>query len=324
MKGGKLGWYGQDEAVDTATQTTSKNVRLIIKDARDILGRKCELPNCDHVKREISYYLCGENEDADADLHEYETHDSPFPGCSFFIIPAEPSTQRTPHERFPSTMEPLYAETPWANLLTTWLAAMIRHDYSNDDLVINVGSSDPAVLAMEGNNEPFIDLQAAQEGKIAKVAGHPERLPKNISPHLMPMLSLHLERLGRFMPNRFVMGYNYGEVAQGTGTANALATQQSRLPYNTWLSESDKAILRSRKYAQHAIQYWGLGDPDEAATEYYAIMTGSNRNVTTSGPQAKRGEVISVTAKSFDFDYDLLILTESMTDRKSVVQGKSG
>lgn len=310
---GKVGWYGQDQAFDQAQGLADRNVRLIIKDERDPLGRRCELPSCDHVKRFITYYLCGENESADADKHEYKRHESPFPGCSFFVIPAEMSNQRTPHERFPSPLEPLYTETPWLNLHTTMLAAMMRNDYTNNDLTMNVGNSDPAVLAMEGMNEPYIDLQAMQDGKVQKVPGEIKRVPRPISPHLAPSINLMQERIARFMPNRFVMGNAYPEYAQGTGTAVSLGTQQAKLPYNTWLSNSDNAILKSRKYMAHAIQWWGMAE-DEVKTSYYAVMTGNMRNVAVTGGAAKRGEVVEVNASTFDLDFDLMILTESQTE----------
>lgn len=305
-KGGKCGWYGQDEAVDKSN-FPHQTVKVTTVDCLDPNGEMCPLDGCEHVARKIYVFICGPDEDID-DGYLFEEYDSPFPGCSFFVIPGRRSSDRDMDARFRPMIAPMYVEGEATNYLSTLLYAQIREDYGPSGYYIDYSQADPRVLPEDGSMT--FEFHGASEGEIQGFPGDVKRMPRTLSPHLPQEIAIHQQRMQEFMPNRFLTGSAYTEASNATGTAFLAQQQQASLPANGLLQKSDAAILKSRTYEYHAIQYWGLA----GETEWYAVMSGNNRNVTIRGEQPKHAEVFTVTASMLEnLDFDLRIFTNSET-----------
>lgn len=305
---GRLGWAGQDQALGGST--TLETIKVTTIDALDPGGDDCKVEGCEHTGRKIYVYCSGMGEELSAD-NLFDEYDSPFPGCSFFIIAGRHSDDHDMDTRFLPMLKPMYVEAEPVNYLSTLLYAMIRGDYGPEGYYINFANADPRNMP-EGPDKIF-DFSLPKEGKIQGFPGPVERMPRGLSPHLPTEITLHRERMINYMPNRHLTGTADSEASNATGTAFLVQTQQANLPVNGLLSQSDAAILKSRKYVVHAIKYWGLTDVPGAETKWYAVMTGNNRNIQVKGKQAKHGEVFWVDAKKIDLDFDLQTLTKSET-----------
>lgn len=309
VKGGKCGWFGQDIALDHEHHMETVKVTTI--DAIDPEGEECVLEGCEHVARKIYVHISGK-EDEMTDDTLFEEYDSPFPGCSFFIIPGRRSSDRDMDARFRPMILPMYVEAEATNYLSTLLYAQIREDYGPAGYYIDYSQANPLNIP-EGESVSF-DFHGASEGEIQGFPGEVRRMPRTLSPHLPAEIAAHNQRMADFMPNRFLTGNAYTEASNATGTAFLAQQQQASLPANGLLQKSDAAILKSRTYEYHAIRYWGRSDPPGQPTEWYAVMSGNNRNVVTRGTQPKHAEVFKVTASMLeDLDFDLRIYTNSET-----------
>lgn len=305
---GKCGWYGQDVPLDEEHHMQTVKVTTI--DALDPNGEMCAIEGCDHTARKIYVHVCGMDEKISEDTL-FEDYDSPFPGCSFFVIAGRSSRDRDMDARFRPMILPMYVEAEATNYLTTLLYAQIREDYGPAGYYIDYSQADPRIMPEDGGTS--FDFHGASEGTIEGFPGEIKRMPRTLSPHLPTEIAAHNQRMQEFMPNRFLTGSAYSEASNATGTAFLAQQQQASLPANGLLSQSDEAIMTSRKFEYHAIQFWGMAD-GESPTEWYAVMTGNNRNVQVKGKQAKHNEVFKVTAKMFEeLDFDLQSLTKSET-----------
>jgi len=309
---GKVGWLGEGES-DPCSNPDQKTVKCLVRDGRDLSGRRCIIPGCDHPQRTISIYVTESGESSEYDDEAVEEYDSPFPGCSYFVIGGRSSTDRDPDRRFRPLMYPLYVEAAWQNYLNTVLATMARTDYSDDYFYLDTSKAPPHVTIPEGGTAVQIEQADLQGGNIPTLPGTVQRFPKTMSPHLMEMLNQSLKRLETYMPNRFVTGQAFTEASNATGTAFIQQAQQAALPYNMLLSASDEAQLKSRRYEYHAIRYWAEAEPADAKTRYYSVMTGNTDIVKMSRHSTSAGEVVWVDANKVANNFDLQVRTKSET-----------
>lgn len=299
---GKIAWIGEGE--EEVTSQLDK-VSVVIRDGRKLDGSVCPLPECDHPQRSICIYVSS-NKDTFDEENLVDEIDSPFPGCSYFIIGGFVMNETNPHKRFNPPLEPLYVEATWQNYLNTLLATIGRTDYS-DEFYVDMSKVPPHVQLPEGGF-----TQTYEKGVPGEISSFPAtltRYPKSMSPHMMALLQQSEARLQRFLMNRFLSGTAYTEASNATASAFKTQYQQAALPFNALLSESDKAMLRSWRYKYHAVKYFALSEPPDAKSKYYAIMTGSEK-VRTS---AKAGEVVWVDSDKLNLDFDLQVLTKSET-----------
>ena len=310
----KIGWIGLDESHDSST-TSGKRFDVFVRDSRDIES-ECEIPGCDHQRRVISSYisLSGGNL---GDAMEVDSVYSPFPTCSFIIIPGVYfQTETDPHLKFRPKMEKLYSLTVWDNDLTTTLSILSRSESADNDIYLNIGRSDPATIAAmvrdkEGGPSFMIDRPEPGSNQIAAMVGTLERWPKPTSQHLMALLTKNREELIQAMPNRFMTGNANTEASNATAAAFMLSLEQSSLPFGRLLSFSDGAIGRALgKMIPHAIRYWSLSEGD-TDFKYSVALTGSEGALRHSAKTP--GEVIMIDAETLACDYELIVLTENRT-----------
>ena len=309
----KLNWLAQDQRIDTEPEM--EIARVVVCDYRDS-ARDCPIEGCNHPQRVIKTFICRKDGRIDDDNYVTEV-DSPFPCCSFYIIGGRMQLDETdPNLRFRPLIGPLLGEGQMVNYLTTLLLAMIRKDYSLSRLYLDVSAVQNQSLLPSGEDaeNQVLEFPQPDEGKIAFFPGEIKRMPSEISQHLLAELANHKEKMSEYKPNRFAIGDAYSEASNATGTAYIAAQQQSSLPYNTLLAESDKAILKSRLAEIHAIKFWALSDPEGVSCRYYAVTSSDQTHVKYTGKPPKAGEVIWVdAAKLSSIDYDIIIKTQSLT-----------
>jgi len=309
---GKIGWMGMDEEPETTKG--NKKVTVTIKDYRDPKGTMCPLPYCNHVQRRIATYVNLEKGDRESQM--VEDMESPFRGCSFFLIGGRILHHETNlHFKYRPLMLPEYQEQHHGNYLKTLMATQTRQAYGDQDVYAKLSSvtaeNQSFVRNAEGGFQGTFDMKASTgPGKIPLLPDL-DRFPKNIDPHLQTLLGDHERRMGEFRPNRFLTGNANTEASNATGTAFLQQAQQAGMPYNGLLGNSDEAIKLCFEELRHAICFMAKDDPEGVETRYYGSLTG---NEVTRRYKGKPGELVYVTAKDFeDYDFDFLIQTESET-----------
>jgi hypothetical protein len=182
---GKVAWVGEGESCDDSTWH-DKTVKVVVVDCRDPKNRRCQLDGCSHYQRVIQVYVCNEGGEAVSEENLVSETDSPYPGCSFMVIPGRQTSKRDPNLRFRPLMHGLYVESEITNRITTTLLVMMRGDYSDADLYVDVSQVQDPSLLPEDREQHYVDFQmgAKQEGKLQYVAGEIKKLPKSISPHM--------------------------------------------------------------------------------------------------------------------------------------------
>ena len=307
---GKIGWLGQHEA-HNSDYTQGKQIEVIVCDYRDPAGKTCPLPGCDHQKRLISVYVKGGGAGYN-DLEEVETYDSPFPGCSFFLVGGRVSYHETePFRKYRALMLPSYVEHEIQDYIKTLLATMTRKAYGDED-IYGYAADPTKIQGMEGGAKLDIDRPLPGSNKFPLYSFELRRWPKDIDPHLMTLLQQSEARYAEYRPNRVLGGNAFTEASNATGTAYLALLQQAGLPYNGLLGHSDAAIKRGFNYMYHAIRYWGLADPEDNPTRYPVALTGGEE-VMRYGLSVKPGEVVSIDADVLSYDFDLILKTESRT-----------
>lgn len=302
---GRLGWLADEEDHDSDSGDAGRQLHVIVRDARDPKNKKCPLEGCSHYLRKISIWVGESGNAKEADL--LREFDSPFPGCSFFIIAGRESNERDMDRRYRSILFPYYCEIEWHNMLTTLLATMIRYDYSVVKAYIDGSRMQPGTELSEAGPDGTIKIKHSNADEILVIPGELKAWPAIISDHLPMLIQESKERMREFEPNRFTMGQNFEEAKGGTGTANIQATQQAALPYNRLLGQSDSAIQKAAVYREHAIRYWAYAGEDE---EYGYKMAGSE---AIGAYSVEGGEKITITAKKVEIEHTIVIRTKSET-----------
>ena len=307
---GKVVWLGEDEV--NPEEFDGETIHVVVRDGKKLDGSICQLPGCTHPQRTIALFAFLEGQAID-DANMIDEVDSPFPGCSYFVIGGRVSSNRDPHKRFRPLMYAMLAEAAWINYLNTTLATMARTDYADEFFYINLANVPEWVRLPEGGDRMVVERPEPGSGEIPMYPGPVQRYPKEASQHLITLLDQANQRMASYKINRFLTGEAFTESSNATASAFKNQFQQAGLPYNALLAESDTAQHRSRRYEYHAIRWWGMTDPEDAKTRFHAVMSGGNARGVRTGKAAKPGEAIWVDADKLTLDFDLRILTESQT-----------
>lgn len=305
---GKVAWLAMGEEQDS-DQWAAEEVTVTVVDCRDLKGRKCYLDGCMHKQRVIRIYMAANDDQCLDEDNLVSEVDSPFPRCSFFVIGGRIHSGDDPNLVYRPLMHPLYVETNWTNYLTTLQAVEVRADYADSGSYINVGSSNPDVIQkfFEDNAQEHVVKLSHDPNELPLMPGPVERMPRTVSPHLTTLRAEHMERLMRYMPNRFMIGEAAKEASNATGSAFLQQAQQAALPFNTLLGESDTAIEEAVRCKIHAVKWWPVDE------DWYAVMTGSQEFVAYQGSAPQRGHVACVNKDKLDMDFDIRIRTRSVT-----------
>ena len=305
---GKVAWVDRSQSIESE-YTGDAVIWVTVRDARKLDGSRCKVAGCDHPQRDISVYasLTGE-ELNEEDL--VDTIDSPFPGNSFHIIGGRTTDDDDLNLSYTPLMMPMYVEAVWQNYLTTTMATIARQDYSDDYFYIDLSNVPAHVRIPEGGVLMSVERPEPGSGELPLYPGPVQKYPRSMSPHFLELLNQSHQRMVEFKMNRFLSGQAYTEASNATALAFKSQYQQAALPFNGLLANSAMVIRRSRRYEIHAIKFWGLSEPKESKTRYYAIMTGSE---SVKGRKAKSGETIWVDADKLNLDFDISVTSASET-----------
>src|SRR3990167_4879463 len=186
-----------------------------------------------------------------------DEYDSPYPRCSFKAVAGRKSNRTEPHRKYRPLLFPLFTELRWRNFLVTLLATLSRRDYSDEDVMIELtaGAKAMGVELPEPGPDGSVKYGKAGPGEYLVVGGKPVRIPKNISEHLAYLIELSDQKIRDYLPNPLLMGTNFAEAREGTGTANVAATQQARLPFDRMLTQLDAFKVEGMDDIAHAIRF---------------------------------------------------------------------
>ena len=309
---GRLSWLGEAEIPEKSA--TQKRLQFLVRDSPT--EEDCPLEGCDHKMRSICYLIKGEG-NKDEEWEEIEKFNSPFPGCSFFVISSGPNNESDPHEKHRPLMEDLYVEVQWVNFLITLLAVQAKGELTNADLYMPLDHASPEALSWwsarvdeAGGSPTQVDLNKVTPGSIPVTPATFQRIPRPSSEHLMALIQIHLARVRSLMPNRLLTGAALEEATEATGTAFLQQAQTATVPLNPLLASSDAAISKAFEYMYHAIRYWQYESASDYQVPYYLPI--SDR-VNVVGVSPKMGDVVYITAEKLETDFQLLIETKAET-----------
>lgn len=126
----------------------------------------------------------------------------------------------------------------------------------------------------------------------------------------LEMLKAARERFNRELPNPFLLGSNFEEASQGTGSANLSATQQARFPLSRLLAEDDNAIQLIVEDILHSIRYWDYEAKPEEERRYYVTATGGEELMRGG---AKAGESLYMSASMIESGFEITLKTSAET-----------
>ena len=302
---GKGVWMGDDEMPDK--DAWNNRFRVLVRDARNPKNIKCPLDGCDHYLRQISYYVTPDGGSFD-EAELMDEYDSPYPRCSFKAVAGRKSNRTDPHRKYRPLLFPLFTELRWRNFLVTLLATLSRRDYSDEDVMIELtaGAKAMGVELPEPGPDGSVKYGKAGPGEYLVVAGKPVRIPKNISEHLAYLIELSDQKIRDYLPNPFIMGTNFAEAREGTGTANVAATQQARLPFDRMLTQLDAFKVEVMDDIAHAIRFWSHAGLDY---RFYQATSGGLPIKTSY----EDGELVYISAEKVSIAYQLKLKTKSET-----------
>ncbi len=318
LKNGRLDWVGEDDEPDESLW--QQKMKLLVRDAEDPKGTMCPIPGCNHVRRIITEYLYGYGQSVkEAEcVNEYA---SPYRYSSFVVVPCFRSVRREPLKRYRPLMLGEYDKIARRNYYDTTIVTMARNDYGDGALYLEA-TKVPEYQASawnefsEGGAKHSVDAFEAGSGKMPIYYGL-QRVPREISPHLMALREANEAELREVKPNAYVTGNPFMESSK-TATEVTTSGQTAQLPYSRMLTQSDAARKRIVSDWFHAIRFWAVVDKPDTEVRYYAAASGEE-NALSDG--FKPGESAWISASMLDsFEFDIVLKTESETIQEEVAR----
>lgn len=233
-----------------------------------------------------------------------------------------------PHFLFRPLLFRLFVEATVMNWALATLHTLANRDSSTERVYMDLSSIPSEAIPRlpdEFWNNPTVKLPESGSGEVPLMQGKVSMWPVQASQMLLKVYDEARVRFEAAKPNRFLLGENYQEASQGTGTANVLSLQQARLPYGWPLTQTDDFILKCKEDQFHAIRLWDHEAPDKAETPYAATLTGAEHLIKG---KAESNRKVYVTARKLSHDFELKLLTENETlqeqqlKRQMAIQGK--
>lgn len=315
FEGDRLAWTGEALPPDAYQNNANKKIKIIVRDAKDLVGALCPLDGCDHVRRMITVYCCGDGKD---DYEEVETTPSPFATCSFHITGAAlQMSERNPHLIFRPLMAPLYQIQAWINTLVTELAVQHRREAADTSLYANQTQSNPQMAAnqtvmAEGGPKDTISMPDAAPGEIPAINATIQRVPGPVTTNLMALLNIALEKQAQYMPNSILTGSSQTLTANSTASNYVSSYQAAGVLLRPPTENMDAMTERWARETLHAIAYQTYFLPDDMEVHYMAQVTGAE-HVMSYGTRVDRGTRVYVDKKRASAEIDLAITTNTET-----------
>lgn len=309
---GKLAWVGDAEERDTSNwDKTLKGVVVEYQD-KDKMCPVCDDKHPLWCGMEI-LYGDDENMKDGVIISEYTL---PYRHAgSFRIVPGRTSNSRNPHWYYRPLEYRLIVEATVINWCLSVLLLLANRDSAEDRLYETLSGMPDGVASRLAIHEDAwekdtIDMPESGGGKIPVLPGKLEMWPAQLAEVLWQVYEDAVRRFEAAKPNRFLMGENNQEAAQGTGTANLQALQQSRMPFSWLLSQSDTFILEAKEDQFHAIRYWDH-EAETSEEMHFGVDLGGEE--PTKGLSPTAGEHRYVSASKLKYKFDLTLVTESET-----------
>jgi hypothetical protein len=326
---GTLGWLGEDAKVDTTTDITSK-VRVTICEYRD-WDNLC--PVCaDHHPLwsgvEIVRNSTNSKPSSGLKVNEYTL---PYRHAGTLRLIAGRTNdldKGDPHFYFRPLLFRLYVEATVMNWAKATLHTLANRDSSTERVYLDASTIPSEAIPRlpdEFWSSPVMKTPEVDSGEITVTNGKLYQWPVQASQMLLKVYDEAKEAFERAKPNRWLLGENFTEAAQGTGTANVIGAEQAHLPFDWPLSQMDDFIIKAKEDQWHAIRYWDHESPKGAETCYYATLTGNER---VRGMRADSNKRVYVNSTKLSHDVGLYVETSKDTPqgkdkkRSAALQGK--
>ena len=311
MADNKLGWVGDGEVVDESLwEKTLKSTVIEYQDPE----RPCPICPDKHplwtgveiVRTASAKFKEGEI------VQEYLL---PYKHAgSFRVVPGRTTNDRDPHMRYRPLAIQMQVEAQIMNWALTMLQTLANRDASGSRVYGKLSEVPEDVrnrLPDEFWDKWSVPLPDTSANEIALLPPL-EVWPSNLAPVLWDVYQDANRRFEAAKPNRFLLGENFQEAQQGTGSSNLQATQQAALPFNWLLAQSTNFLLEAKEDQFHAIRYWDHGASVDEEMHFYASLTGEEADYLKSG-QAEAGKQVYVCASKLERGFRLSLVTQSET-----------
>lgn len=304
----KFCWVGEDEAVDTTLWQRKFKVIVV-----EYLSTEDFCPICsDGHPLWVAMELISGSTIKDAEILSQRILPYKRAG-TYRLITGRNSNDTNPHWRYRPLNYRLIVEATVMNWALSTLQTLANRDSSDARVYLDTSKIPDEVakrLPEEFWEEFKIKLPDAGGDEVPMVPGQLLAWPTNLAPVLWEVYQDAALRFKEAKPNRFVMGENFKEAADGTGSANLQATQQASLPYDWLLKQHDQFIREAKEDQFHAIRYWDYQEDQKTESKWFVNLTGDE---PLSKGSSEAGQEVFVSASKLEYSFDLLLKTSSET-----------
>lgn len=325
---GSIGWLSEDTIPESST--LSKKVRVTVCEYRDFT-KPC--PICaDHhpLWSGVEIVRGGLDSKSHTGLRVQE-YTLPYRHAGSMRLIAGRTNAldaNDPHFFFRPLLLEMYVEATVMNWVTATLHTLANRDSSTERVYMDettIPAEAVPRIPEEFWQSPVMQVPEVGSGEIPITRGKLYMWPVQASQMLVKVYDEALARFERAKPSRWLLGENYTEAAQGTGTANVIGAEQAHLPYDWPLSQIDDFIIKCKEDQWHAIRYWDNEAPKGAEVDYYATLTGNER---VYGIHSEANRRVHINASKLAHDIGLFVETSKDTPqgkvqkRQMAIQGK--
>ena len=326
---GKLGWLAEDIAADTSSQLGHK-IRVTLCEYRDFDNLCPICPDHHPMWSGIEIIRNASNADPSTGLIVQE-YTLPYRHAGTMRLIAGRTNdldKDDPHFYYRPLLFRLYVEATVMNWCRATLHTLANRDSSTERVYLDASTIPSEAIPRipdEFWQSPVMKTPEVDSGEITVTQGKLYQWPVQASELLMKVYDEAKEAFEKAKPSRWLLGENYTEAAQGTGTANVIGAEQAHLPFDWPLSQMDDFIIKCKEDQWHAIRYWDRDSPKGAETYYYATLTG---NEHVRGMRADANSRVYITASKLSHDIGLYAETSKDTPqgkkekRQAALQGK--
>lgn len=312
LEAGKLGWLGEGEVVDSG-QGEAERIRCTIIEYRDHNNPCPVCPDKHPLWSGIEVVRAPNAKAEEGEVVQEYTLPYKHAG-SFRIVQGRVMKETDPHFKYRPLEFRLLVEATVMNWALTTLQTLANRDSADTRVYQSLAKVPDAAVERIPEEEWKNVLAGIQKSEdpntIITTLGTIEAWPNQLAPILWEVYRDAADRFERAKPNRFLVGENFDEAAQGTGTANLQSTQQASLPFNWLLAQSDRFILEAKEDQFHAIRYWDYEADEKSEMRYYVSLNGEE---PTSHVTAEAGGQVYISASKLAYGFDLMLLTENET-----------
>lgn len=306
LKDGKLCFDADGEAPDY-NQWAGESVQVLIADCPT--EEDCPLGCEDHKQRVITTIVYQAGKLGEGQIVSEQA--SPYPGCSFIMVPGRVSNERDYDLKYRSLLETAYVEAGFLNYVTTIMAILARGELKDDGLYIAASELDENQIRAITDAGFQVQRMDVTGENIPMYPGQLLRVPRGASPYFAELKKDAERRLeqsiGRF---KVLLGLNYEEARDGTGQANMNMLQQQRHPINRMAVLKSLVMMKIADYIRHCVMWWDSGSEPSAYYEFAATTSGDELIQTG---KAESGQTVVMTKADMERGFFVRVVTDTET-----------